>query len=96
MLIRAGIEGLKAGLDTPPIVRGDPDQMSADERARLGIHRLPTSLPEALDALLADPVVCSWMTPTFLECWMGMRKKEMEIVAGLDDAALCRRYAEVY
>lgn len=96
MLIRAGLEGLKTGLDTPPIVRGDPDQMSADERARLGIHRLPTSLPEALDALLADPVVCSWMTPTFLECWMGMRKKEMEIVAGLDDAALCRRYAEVY
>jgi len=96
MLIRAGIEGLKAGLDTPPIVRADPDDMTADDRARLGIHRLPASLPEALAALQADPVACGWMTPTFLECWMGMRQKELEIVAGLDDAALCRRYAEVY
>lgn len=96
MLIRAGIEGVKAGLETPPIVRGDPEEMSAGERARLGIRRLPTSLPEAFEALEADAVVCGWLPPTFLECWQGMRLKEMEIVAGLDDAALCQRYAKVY
>jgi glutamine synthetase len=96
MLIRAGIEGLKAGLDTPPIIKGDPDEMSAEDRARLGIRRLPGSLGEALAALEADAVVCGWMSPTFLECWRGMRLKELEIVSGLDDAALCRRYAEVY
>ena len=96
MLIRAGIEGVKAGLDAPLIVTGDPDEMSSDERSRLGIRRLPTSLPEALAALEADKVVCGWMSPTFLDCWKGMRLKELEIVAGLDDAALCRRYAGVY
>jgi hypothetical protein len=36
------------------------------------------------------------MSPTFLDCWKGMRLKELEIVSGLDDAALCRRYAGVY
>lgn len=96
MLIRAGTEGLKAGLSTPPIVRGDPETMNAETRAQLGVHRLPSSLPEALAALTADRVVCSWMTPTFLECWTGMRQKEMAIVAGLDAAALCARYAAVY
>ena len=96
MLIRAGIEGVKAGLETPPIIKGDPDDMSAEDRTRLGIRRLPTSLPEALAALDADPVVRGWMSPTFLECWKGMREKELEIVSGLDDTALCRRYAEVY
>lgn len=96
MLIRAGIEGLKAGLETPPIIKGDPEDMSASDRARLGIRRLPTSLPEALAALEADRVVCGWLPPTFVDCWHGMRQKELEIVAGLDDTALCRRYAEVY
>ncbi len=96
MLIRAGIEGVRAGLDTPPIVKGDPEEMSSDDRARLGIRRLPSSLHEALSALEADKVVCGWLSPTFLDCWKGMRLKELEIVAGLDDAALCRRYAEVY
>lgn len=96
MLIRAGIEGVKAGLDSPPIVKGDPEEMTDEERARLGIRRLPASLPEALAALEADRVVCGWLSPTLLDCWKGMRLKEMEIVAGLDDAALCRRYAGVY
>jgi glutamine synthetase len=96
MLIRAGIEGVKSGLETPPIIKGDPDEMSAHDRARLGIRRLPTSLTEALAALEADPVVCGWMSPTFLECWKGMRLKELEIISGLDDSALCSLYAEVY
>jgi glutamine synthetase len=77
-------------------VKGDPEEMSAEDRARLGIRRLPTSLHEALAALEADTAVCSWLSSTFLDCWKGMRRKELEIVAGLDDAALCRRYAEVY
>lgn len=96
MLIRAGIEGLRANLPQPPIVRGDPETMTEEDRARLGIRRLPGSLPEALAALEADPVVCSWVSPTFLDCYFGMKRKEMAIVADLDDHAICRRYAEVY
>ena len=96
MLIRAGIEGVKAGLDTPPIVTGDPDEMSPQDRARLGIRRLPASLAEALATLEADPVVCGWMSPTFLDCWTGMRRKELDLVSGLDDAAICRRYSGIY
>ncbi|WP_415182336.1 glutamine synthetase family protein [Phaeovulum sp.] len=96
VLIRAGLEGLRANLPQPPIAKGDPQAMTAAERERLGIHRLPGSLKEALDALNADPVVKGWFSPTFLECYFAMKQKEIEIVAGLEGQALCNRYATVY
>lgn len=96
VLIRAGIEGLRAGLETPPITRGDPAAMTEEQRKAAGIHRLPSSQSAALDALRADPVVCSWLPPRILDCWIALRQKEAQIVAGMDDAALCRRYAGVY
>jgi len=96
MLIRAGLEGLKDGLETPPITRGDPEEMTPEARAVAGIRRLPSSQAAALEALRADPVVCGWLPPRILDCWIALRQKEARIVEGLDDAALCRRYAEVY
>lgn len=96
MLIRAGVAGLTEGLETPPITRGDPEEMTPDQRASLGIRRLPSSLLEALSALQDDATVCSWLSPRLLDCWIGLRRKELELVDGLDDAALCRRYAEIY
>jgi len=96
VLIRAGLEGLRENLPQPPIAKGDPEAMTATERERLGIRRLPGSLEEALAALDADPVVKSWFSPTFLDCYFAMKRKEIEIVAGLDGRALCDRYAAVY
>jgi len=96
VLIRAGLEGLRANLPQPHIVRGDPEAMTADERDGLGIRRLPGSLEQALAALDADPVVKGWFSPTFMECYFAMKRKEIEIVAGLEGQALCDRYAAVY
>lgn len=95
-LIRAGHEGLRANLPQPPIIKGDPDMQSAAKRDRLGIRRLPSSLPEALKALEADTTVRAWFSPTFLECYFAMKRKEIESVAELDDDAVCARYASVY
>lgn len=96
LLIRAGLEGLRASLPQPPITRGDPSDLTSAERAAQGIRRLPGSLGEALAALDADPVVKGWLSPTFLACYLAMKRKEIEIVAGLDGRALCDRYAAVY
>lgn len=96
VLMRAGLEGLRGNLPQPPIIEGDPEAKTAKVRARLGIHRLPSSLPEALDALNADAVVKSWFSPTFIDCYFAMKRKEIAIVAGLDDASLCARYSAVY
>ena len=96
VLIRAGLEGLRANLPQPPITKGDPEGMTASDRDRLGIHRLPGNLEAALAALAADPVVTGWFSPRFIECYFGMKRKEIEIVAGLEGHALCDRYAAVY
>ncbi len=96
VLIRAGLEGLRGDLAQPPIARGDPAEMTAGQRDALGIRRLPGSLAEALAALDADPVVKGWFSPTFLDCYFAMKRKESEIVAHLEGRALCDRYAAVY
>jgi glutamine synthetase len=62
-IVRAGLEGLKAKLPTPPLVSGDPTQMSEQERVRLGLVRLPETLHAALEALQADKTVTGWFAP---------------------------------
>jgi glutamine synthetase len=96
VLIRAGLEGLRENLPQPPIIKGDPEGMTVADRDRLGVHRLPGNLEAALAALAADPVVTGWFSPSFLDCYFGMKRKEIEIVAGLEGHALCDRYATVY
>jgi glutamine synthetase len=95
-IIRAGLEGLRQKLPAPPIVSGDPSIMSEAERVAKGLIRLPENLPAALDALKADATVCSWFAPIFLESFAGVKAEEMKALAGLDDAAICERYREVY
>ena len=47
-------------------------------------------------ALDADEVVKGWFSPTFIECYFAMKRKEIQIVAGLEGQPLCDRYAAVY
>ncbi len=95
-IIRAGLAGIEAGLPDPPIVDGDPSTM--DEAARLtqGLHRLPQSLAAALERLEADATVRGWFAPEFIATYVGMKRKEIALVAGDDPAALCARYRAIY
>lgn len=95
-IIRAGLEGIRAKLPTPPLVSDDPVQMSESERARLGLRRLPETLPAALDALAADDTVLGWFDPRFIETFNGVRRAEMAQLASLDAAAICERYKVLY
>ncbi len=56
-LIHAGLDGIRRGLEPPEPTRVDPVRIPPDERERFGIRPLPGTLPEALDALEADPVL---------------------------------------
>lgn len=96
VLLRAGLEGIRAGLEQPPLINSDPSEFSAEEQAKLGIRRLPSSLGEALDTLAADEVVMGWFPQDFLDCYFAMKRKEIEIVEGLSPEALCACYAAVY
>ena len=95
-MIRAGLEGIRSNLEPPPLTGGHPGELSEDERSRLGVRRLPTSLEAALQALEADPVVRGWLSPDMLSCFLQLKRFEMGMLEGLDDAAKCRRYAKAY
>jgi glutamine synthetase len=95
-IIRAGLEGLKARLPAAPIVTGDPSLMSESELQSKGLIRLPETLPAALDALKADATACGWFAPVFIESFAGMKAEEIKALTGLDEAAICERYREVY
>jgi glutamine synthetase len=96
VLVRAGLEGIRAGLPSPPIVDGDPGDMCEAERVRLALRRLPETLGKALEALARDDVVSGWFTPAFLETYHGMKRHEILLLEGLDAAAVLARYADVY
>lgn len=95
-LLFAGLDGLRGGLAQLPLVNTDPSEMEEAERARLGVHRLPTDLPAALDAFRADAAVQSWLPPALRDCLVAVKEKELSLVADLTPEELCDRYATIY
>lgn len=96
VIVRAGLEGLRGKFPRPPLFSGDPALLTQSERDRLGLRRLPQSLAQALETLLADKTVCSWFSPVALETYTGMKLKELQLAGDALDDALCRRYAGIY
>ncbi len=96
VMVRAGLEGLRAGLPAPPLFSGDPELLSQGEREALGLKRLPASLAAALRELEADATVRGWFDARAIETYVGMKRKELELAGDAVDDALCRRYAAIY
>jgi glutamine synthetase len=96
MIVSAGLEGLRAGLPAPPILDGDPEDLDAEERERLGIGVLPRSLAVALDALEADATARDWLGPVLAEAYLMHKRGEIAMMAEHDADAMLRIYAEAY
>ncbi|MFV0475614.1 MAG: glutamine synthetase [Pikeienuella sp.] len=94
-LVRAGCEGIGQGLQAP-VFSGDPEALSQAERDRLGLHRLPESLGDALDRLAGSEAVASWFAPELLTTFAGVKRAELAGAEGLDDDALCAQCAAHY
>src|SRR6185295_19564828 len=62
-LVNAGLAGVREKLPLPPAVDRDPGELSDDERKQLNIVALPATLNAALDALEADELAKSWLSP---------------------------------
>ncbi|MFT3988102.1 glutamine synthetase [Aestuariivirga sp.] len=96
VMVRAGLEGIRAKLAAPPLFSGDPALLCSEECEALGLRRLPQTLAQALDTLLQDSTVCSWFDPKALETYTGMKRMELKLAGDALDDAQCRRYAEIY
>ena len=95
-IVRAGLDGVRAGLPAPPILDRDPAQLDPGEAERYGVGTLPGSLDEALRALAADGVARAWLGPLLYEAYVAVKRYEIEATAELEIEQLCRRYAYVY
>jgi glutamine synthetase len=96
VLVRAGLAGLRDKLPQPPLVNTDPAELSDEQRTRLGVTRLPTTLREALGALAADSEVRGWFAPALLQTMLSVKAREVALATNLAPDELCRRYAAVY
>ena len=95
-IVRAGLAGIVDNLPPPPLVSGDPAAMSEDERRKKGLVRLPQSLPEAMAALNADQAVGNWFARSFLDSFLAVRRAEIDLLTGQDEAAICDTYRALY
>jgi glutamine synthetase len=95
-LVRAGLDGVRAGLAPPPILDRDPSRLDATEVERFGVGALPPSLEDALRALAEDDVARRWLGTTLYEAYAGVKRSELDAVAELDLGEVCRRYAAIY
>jgi glutamine synthetase len=95
-IVRAGLDGLRAGLPAPPILDRDPAQLTPAEAERYGVGALPASLADSLQALAEDGAAREWMTPLLYEAYMGVRRAELDATADWDLERMAARYAWVY
>jgi glutamine synthetase len=95
-ILQAGLEGVRAGLPTPPILDRDPAQLDAQEADRFGVGALPRTLDEALRALADDDIARGWMTPLLYDAYVSVKQAELDAARDVDLERLCRRYAAIY
>lgn len=95
-LVHAGVDGLRKGLQLPEPTTRPASRMAAEELAATGLKPLPGSLHEALAALEATPEAQNWFGPVFLDAYLRHKRSENQLLADLDPAEQCQRYALAY
>jgi glutamine synthetase len=95
-LVHAGMEGLRARLPAPPILRADPASLPEQDAARFGVGALPSTLEDALAALAQDEAAAAWLPPRLYAAHVSIKRTEIDAGARLDPEELCRRYAAIY
>lgn len=95
-LVRAGLAGIRDGLELPPACTVDPADLDDEGRAALGIVPLPSSLPEALDLFLADEEAQGWMSATMRESYVAVKRMEHELARDESPEQTLARYRDAY
>lgn len=95
-LIHAGLAGIAAALPAPEPTAEDLAALAPEARAARGLARLPESLPEALAALAADPLLPRALPGRAAAIYDAHKRGELAHVAALDEAGLFAAYAAAY
>ncbi|WP_421708655.1 hypothetical protein [Algihabitans sp.] len=94
-LIRAGLDGVKAGLASPQSVDQDPATLDPETRSSMGLHHLPSSL----DTLLVDSVsarVDDWLGPELTAAYLSCRRNDARHAEEMDFDAMAQKLNVVF
>jgi glutamine synthetase len=77
-VIAAGLDGILRRLDLGDerLALEDPADIAPEDREARGIHRLPDSLAQAVDALEQDEVLMEALGPLLARAYMAVRRSE--------------------
>ena len=95
-LVATGLDGLERGLEPPEPLAVDPGALSAAERKRLGVVRLPESQAQALDALEADPVLMNALGGPLATAFLAVRRSEWAAFSEADEESVQRGHFAKY
>lgn len=95
-IVHAGVQGIEENLAAPPATQEDLSLLDAAALAARGYSRLPNSLDEALETMMANPVVRGWFHETFCEIYNVHKQFEIKHLAGSDIVTQCAAYEAVY
>jgi glutamine synthetase len=77
-IIAAGLDGIEKQINPGEPASIDPGNYSDEERERMGIRRLPTSLDESLDELSHDQVLLDALGPKLAEAYLAVKHSEID------------------
>jgi glutamine synthetase len=77
-LLHAGLEGIEKGYELPPPLETNLYDLTADERARLGIEQLPETLGEAIDELSRSELMLNALGEHVFTRYVDLKHAEWE------------------
>jgi glutamine synthetase len=77
-VIAACLDGIEREIEPPAAVTIDPAELSEEDRERLGVHRLPLALDEALMALEHDKVLTEALGDPLAHEYLLVKRAEWE------------------
>jgi glutamine synthetase len=93
-IIGAGLDGLKAKKQPHNVAR-NPEELSAEKRAELGLRHLPKSLPEALAGFDAA-AAARWLNPDLVGAYLACRREDARQFAQGDGADAAKVLQAIY
>ena len=96
MLLAAGLEGIREGLDPGPPNLVNAYRLTPDERQQRGLTTLPRTLGEAIEAFAADPLGREVFGVAMAEAFVSFKRQEWADYHGTISAWEHDRYLELF
>jgi glutamine synthetase len=95
-VLAAGLDGIGRGLPLPEEITGDPAALDPAEAEERGVRRLPTSLPDAIEAFAGSSLPKAAYGDLVVDAVLAVRRGEAARCEGLDPDAVAEAYRWVY